>query len=117
MRHAFSPSMWTSNGLDVPQRAPLAHYASYAAPRLRYLSDLAVRAVGVADAKLRDRVHLSRHPAGKDLAALLLAKTGPGEVALGDEGDDVNDDLMFVEDGIDDDGDDGGKVGLSHDFD
>lgn len=64
-----------------------------------------------------DRAHFPCNPAGEDLAALFLAKAGAGEVTFGDEGDDVDDDLVLVEDGVDDDGDDGGEIGFADDFD
>ena len=56
-------------------------------------------------------------PAGKDLAALLLAEARAGEVAFRDERNNVNDDLMLVQYSVDDDGDDGGKIGFSNNFD
>lgn len=64
-----------------------------------------------------DRAHFPCNPAGEDLAALFLAKAGAGEVTFGDEGDDIDDGLVLVEDGVDDDGDDGGEIGFADDFD
>jgi hypothetical protein len=39
------------------------------------------------------------------------------EVAFADEGDDVGDEVVLVEDGVDDDRDDGGEEAFAEDFD
>ena len=44
---------------------------------------------------------------------MLLAEAGAGEVTSVDKGDDVDDDLVLVEDGVDDDGDEGCEVGFA----
>lgn len=74
-------------------------------------------AVHVLDGELGHSAHFAADPAGEDLAALFLAEAAAREVAAVDKGDDVDDDLVLVEDGVDDDGDDGGEVGLAGDFD
>lgn len=61
--------------------------------------------------------HLARDPGGEDLAALLFAEARAREVAAVDEGDNVDYDLMFIKDGVDNYGDDGGEVGLAANFD
>lgn len=44
-------------------------------------------------------------------------QAGAGEIAFGNKGNNVDDKLVFVEHGIDNDRDDGGEVGFSADFD
>ncbi len=61
--------------------------------------------------------HFPGHPAGEDLASLFLAEARTREISFADKGDDVHDDLMFVEDGIDDYRDNGGEISFSHYFD
>jgi len=70
-------------------------------------------AVHILDGELGDGAQLTGDPAGEDLAALFLAETAAREVASADEGDDVDDDLVLVEDGVDDDGDERGEVGFA----
>jgi hypothetical protein len=53
-------------------------------------------AVGVANRVLGDGAHLTGYPAREDLAALLLAETRAVEIAFDDEGDDVDNKLVFV---------------------
>lgn len=57
------------------------------------------------------------NPSGKDFSALLLTKAGAGEVAARHEGDDVDDELMGIQNGVDDDGHDGGEEVFPEDFD
>lgn len=47
---------------------------------------------------------------------MFLAKAGSGEVALVDKGYDVDNDLMLVENGVDDDWDDGTEIRLAGNF-
>ena len=105
------------NRFDILKRAAHAADAPHRATRLSDLSDLAVRGLGVADAELGDSTEFPSYPRGENLAALFLAEAGAWEVAFGDKGDDVEDKLVLVEDGVDDDRDDGGEVGFSDDFD
>ena len=105
------------DGLDILEGAADTADTAHGASGLGDLGDLAVGGFRVTDAKLGDSAQLAGHPGGEDFATLLLAKAGSGEIAFGDEGDNVEDDLVSVEDGIDDDGDDGGEVGFSEDFD
>jgi hypothetical protein len=74
-------------------------------------------AVGVADAVLRNCAHLSGYPAGENLAALLFAETGAVEVAFDDESDDVDDELVLVQNGVDNDGDHRGEEVAAEDLD
>ena len=70
----------------------------------------------VLDAELGHGAQLAADPACEDLAALFLAEAAAREVALVYEGDDVDYNLMLVEDGVDNDGDDGSEVGFACDF-
>lgn len=58
------------------------------------------REVRVADRELGFRLQAALDPLGQHCAALLLPKSRAGEVALVDERDDVNDNLVLVKDGI-----------------
>ena len=105
------------HSFNVLQRATNADHTSHITPRLRNLSNLAISTICIADAKLRYRSQFSGDPAGKNLAALLLAEARAGEIAFRDECNNVNDDLMLVEYSVDNDGDDGGKICFPSDFD
>ena len=84
--------------------APVSSNRSQARDGLGDLGDLRVAQIGaIADGKLSDRVHLSCHPGGEDLAALFLAETRAWEVAFGDKSHDVDDHLVLCEDGVDND--------------
>jgi hypothetical protein len=78
---------------------------------------LIFRAIRIANRVLRNRTHLARHPAGQDFPALLFAEARAVEVAFDDEGDNVDDELVFVENGVDDDGDHGREEVAAEDFD
>lgn len=73
--------------------------------------------VWVADAVLRNRSHLSRHPTGQDLPSLLLAQTRTVKVSFVYKSDNVDDKLVFVENGVDNDGDHGGEEISAKDLD
>ena len=105
------------HSFNILQRAANADHTSQSTPWLRNLSDLAISAICIADAKLRYRSQFSGDPAGKNLAALLLAEARAGEIAFGDECNNVNDDLMLVEYSVDYDWNDGGKICFPSDFD
>jgi hypothetical protein len=66
----------------------------------RWAEDFAVH---VFDGELGDGAHLAADPPSEDLATLFLTQTAAREVALVDEGDNIDYDLMLVEDGVDDD--------------
>lgn len=103
--------------LHVPQRAPHPNHTSHSTLRLCDLGDLAIRTISISDPELGNRPHFPRDPASEDLAALFFVQAGAGEIAFGDKGNNVDDKLVFVEHGIDDDRDDGGEIGFSAYFD
>lgn len=67
------------------------------------------RPIGIANAVLSNRSHLACNPTCENLAALFLAQAGAVEVTFDDEGDDIDDELVLVEDGVDNDRDHGGE--------
>lgn len=71
----------------------------------------------VSDSELCYCSHLAGHPAGKDLASLLLAEAGSREVALLDEGDNVDDNLMLVENSVNNYGYKRGQVSFAANLD
>jgi hypothetical protein len=73
--------------------------------------------ISILDTELGHGAQLPANPPSQDLATLLLAETAAGEVASVDERDNVHDDLVLVEHGVDDDGHDGREVGLARNFD
>lgn len=78
---------------------------------------MGVLAVGVSNAVLSDGAHFTCHPAREDLAALLFAKARAVEVAFDDEGDNIDDKLVFVQDRVHDDGDHGSEEVAAENFD
>ena len=74
-------------------------------------------AVRVLDGELGDGAQLAADPPGEDLTTLFLVEPAAREVALVDERDDVDDDLVLVEDGVDNDGDERREVRLARDLD
>lgn len=75
------------------------------------------RGVHITDGELSQGAKLSTDPAAQDLASLLLSETRLGEVTLVDESYDIDNDLVFIEDSIDNDWDQRRQVGLAADFD
>ena len=73
--------------------------------------------LAVANAELRDCPHLPRHPRCEDLPPLLLAESRSGEVTSSDKDDNVDDQLMTAEDGIDDDRHDRCQICLPYHLD
>jgi hypothetical protein len=57
--------------------------------------------------------HLSCHPGGKDFAALLFTQSTSWEIALRNECDDVDNEVVAVENGVDDDWHYGGQEVLA----
>ena len=69
--------------------------------------------VWISNTELGDRLHFATDPGREDLATLLFTQAGTREVAFGYESNNVKDQLMFVENGVDDDWDDRCKEGSS----
>lgn len=72
--------------------------------------------IHVSNGELCEGTHLTGDPTSQNLAALLLAETRPREVALVNEGDDIDNDLMLVQDRVDNDWHHGTEVCLSCDL-
>ncbi len=76
--------------------------------------------IWIADAELRDGAHLPANPVGKNSAALLLTQPRLRKVAKSHKGDDVEDELVFIEDGVDDHwykrGQEGSRSYLSNEY-
>jgi hypothetical protein len=104
------------DGLNVPQRTTLSNHTTNPASWLGHFGDLAIRAIGVPNSKLRYRSHFARYPAREYFSTLLLPQAGAREVAFGNEGYDVNNDLMLIKDSIDNDRNNRGEVGFPHHF-
>ena len=113
----FSDGWGRCNGFDILQATTYVHHTAQTAPRLRHLRNLAIRTVCISDSELGDGAHLAGDPSCEDLPTLLFAQARAWEVTLCDEGDNVGHELMLVENGVNDDGDYGGKVGFSNDLD
>lgn len=75
------------------------------------------RRVHITDGELSQGAKLSTDPATQDLAALLLSETRFREVSLVDESYDIDNDLVFIEDSVDNDWDERCQVGLAADLD
>jgi len=100
----------------MSQTATSAHAASAIVEALAAMPCHITRCIEILDAELCNRAQTPRHPASEDLAALFLAESGAWEVASADECYNVDDELMGVEDGVDDDGDDASEEVLAVDF-
>ena len=69
--------------------------------------------VKIPNGELSHCAHLACHPPCENLATLLLSKTRPREVTLVDKGNNIDNDLVFVQDSIDDDRNNRGEVRLA----
>lgn len=73
--------------------------------------------VHITDGELSQGAKFSTDPAAQDLATLLLSEARLGEVSLVDESYDIDNDLVFIEDSVDNDWDERRQVGLAADLD
>jgi hypothetical protein len=73
--------------------------------------------VQVADAELSNCTQLTRHPGSQNLSTLLFTKSRAREVPVGDEGNNICDDLVFAQDCVDNDRNKRGQERLASDLD
>ena len=102
--------------MDVPEAAANADGATDAASGLSDFSDLAVGAIAVSDTELGNSPQLACDPAGENLATLFLTKARTREITFGHKCNNVNNQLMLPQDGVDDYRNDASKIGLSADL-
>jgi len=103
--------------LNVPQATTPPHAApTVVMEALATMPRHILRCIEIFDAELCNRAQPPRHPTRQDLTALFLAESGAWEVATADERNDIHDELVRVEYGINDDGDDACEEVLSVDF-
>lgn len=116
--------------LDIPQRAAdrsQADLGTTAAPEAAVTGALNIRgrfAIAgshtgrcVSDGKLCYSPHLARHPPSQNLSSLLLAEARAREITPLDEGNNVDNNLVLVKDGVDDHGHKRGQISFAADFD